>query len=144
MAALNAPGRKIPAAVCIQPALADATARLHLGYGRQNAGKATGAGFNAYPLRTSQAPWEVSGVELRGLGGRYPLASTQNHHLLEPGWDEMKLASEEAERREVIRHGTLDQYRKNPNFIQEAREKPAKDETLYPNHAYPGHAWGMS
>ncbi|HEX3553869.1 MAG TPA: TAT-variant-translocated molybdopterin oxidoreductase, partial [Thermoanaerobaculia bacterium] len=137
-------GRKVRAAVWIQPGLADDTALLHLGYGRQNAGKATGAGFNAYPLRTTQAPWSIPGVELRGLGGRYPLASTQNHHLLEPGWDEMKLASEEAERRKVIRHGTLDQFHKNPNFIQEAREKPAPDETLYPKHPYPGHAWGMS
>ncbi|HYX23181.1 MAG TPA: 4Fe-4S dicluster domain-containing protein, partial [Thermoanaerobaculia bacterium] len=137
-------GRKVRAAVWIQPGLADDTALLHLGYGRQNAGKATGAGFNAYPLRTSQAPWSIPGIELRSSGGRYPLASTQNHHLLEPGWDEMKLASEEAERREVIRHGTLDQFRRNPNFIQEARENPARDDTLYPNHAYTGHAWGMS
>jgi MoCo/4Fe-4S cofactor protein with predicted Tat translocation signal len=137
-------GRKIKAAVWIQPGLADDTALLHLGYGRQNAGKATGAGFDAYPLRSSQALWAASGVELKGLGGRYPLASTQNHHLLDPGWSEMELASQEAERRELIRHGTLEQYRRNPNFIQEAREKPADDDSMFARHPYPGHAWGMS
>ncbi|MEA2603617.1 MAG: hypothetical protein QOF89_4609 [Acidobacteriota bacterium] len=145
MAEVTVPGgRKIKAAVWIQPGVADDTAVLHLGYGRQNAGKATGLGFNAYPLRTRQALWALPGATLRSLGGRYPLASTQNHHLLDPGWDEMKLASEEAERREVIRHGTLEQFRQNPNFIQEAREKPAPDETLYPKVVYKGHAWGMS
>jgi MoCo/4Fe-4S cofactor protein with predicted Tat translocation signal len=144
MAEVTVANRKIQAAVWIQPGLADDTALLHLGYGRQNAGKATGAGFNAYPLRSSHALWEVSGVELRGLGGRYPLASTQNHHLLDPGWSEMKLASEEAEKRKLIRHGTLEQYRKNPNFIQEAREKPADDDSMFASHPYTGHAWGMS
>ncbi len=56
----------------------------------------------------------------------------------------MELASEEAEKRELIRHGTLEQYRKNPNFIAEAREKPGEDEQLFPRHPYEGHAWGMS
>jgi molybdopterin-containing oxidoreductase family iron-sulfur binding subunit len=144
MVEVTAGGRKIRAAVWIQPGVADDTAVLHLGYGRENAGKATGAGFNAYPLRTTQALWAIPGVELRGLGERYPLASTQNHHLLDPGWDEMKLASEEAERREVIRHGTLEQFRQDPGFIQKQREKPAADDTLYAAHTYPGHAWGMS
>ncbi len=144
MAEVTVAGRKIKAAVWIQPGLADDTVLLHLGYGRENAGKATGAGFNAYPLRTSQALWSVSGVELKGLGERYPLASTQNHHLLDPGWSEMKLASEEAEKRELIRHGTVEQYRKNPSFIAEAREKPAADESMFASHPYPGHAWGMS
>ncbi|HSS47794.1 MAG TPA: TAT-variant-translocated molybdopterin oxidoreductase [Thermoanaerobaculia bacterium] len=144
MAEVTVANRKIRAAVWIQPGVADDTALLHLGYGRENAGKATGAGFNAYPLRTSQALWSISGVELRGLGERYPLASTQNHHLLDPGWSEMELASREAERREVIRHGTLEQYRRNPNFIAEAREKPADDESMFARHPYPGHAWGMS
>ncbi|MFY9821137.1 MAG: TAT-variant-translocated molybdopterin oxidoreductase [Thermoanaerobaculia bacterium] len=147
MAEVTVPGgtsRTVKAAVWIQPGLADDTALLHLGYGRQNAGKATGAGFNAYPLRTAQALWSTSGVELKGLGERYPLASTQNHHLLDPGWKEMELASREAEKREVIRHGTLEQYRKNPNFIQEAREKPAADDSMFASHPYPGHAWGMS
>ncbi|HEX4963848.1 MAG TPA: TAT-variant-translocated molybdopterin oxidoreductase [Thermoanaerobaculia bacterium] len=144
MAEVSVAGRKVQAAVWIQPGLADDTALLHLGYGRQNAGKATGAGFDANPLRTTKALWAVAGPDLKGLGGRYPLASTQNHHLLEPGWSEMELASQEAERREVIRHGTLAQYRKNPAFIQEAREKPKADESMFASHPYTGHAWGMS
>ncbi len=142
MAEVTANGRKIQAAVWIQPGVADDTAVLHLGYGRQNAGKATGAGFNAYLLRTTTALWTIPGVTLRGLGQRYPLASTQNHHLLDPGWEEMEQASEEAERRELIRHGTLEQFRQDPEFILKKREIP--QETLYSKVEYKGHAWGMS
>ena len=40
-------------------------------------------GFNAYTLRTSGALWSESGLEIRKIGARYPLAATQLHHNME-------------------------------------------------------------
>ena len=47
------------------PGHADGVVTVHLGYGRTRAGRVgTGVGFNAYALRTSDAPW--FGAGLRG------------------------------------------------------------------------------
>ncbi|MES1240193.1 MAG: TAT-variant-translocated molybdopterin oxidoreductase [Acidobacteriota bacterium] len=144
MAEVTWNGRKVKAAVWVLPGQAEGTAELTLGYGRRRAGRATGLGFDAYPLRTTQALWNLPGAEIRPLGERYSFASTQNHHALESGAEEIPLAGNEAERRELIRTGTLEELRRHPDFIQEEREKPAPDETLYPPVEYKGHAWGMA
>ena len=39
--------------------------------------------FNVYRLRTSDAPWFGGGLEIAKTGGRYMLAQTQEHHLME-------------------------------------------------------------
>jgi molybdopterin-containing oxidoreductase family iron-sulfur binding subunit len=150
--------RKLQAAAWIQPGVADGVAILTLGYGRERASdRVTGQGFNAYLLRTSDALWTAPGVEIRGLGGRYVFASTQNHHTFNTGIkdvsqdgtisddSEMQVANEEAQRRHVIRVGTLREMRENPEFIQEHREKPEQDMSMYPGYDYKGkHAWGMA
>jgi MoCo/4Fe-4S cofactor protein with predicted Tat translocation signal len=144
MAEVSWNGRKIKAAVWVLPGQAEGTAELTLGYGRTRAGRATGLGFNAYALRTTQALWNLPGAEVRPLGERFSFASTQNHHALESGAREIELAGNEAERRELIRTGTLEELRRDPMFVQKEREKPAPDESLYPNYKYAGHAWGMA
>jgi MoCo/4Fe-4S cofactor protein with predicted Tat translocation signal len=135
--------RKLAAAVWILPGVAEDTALLTLGYGRRRAGKASGQGFDAYALRTSSALWAVPDVKVRSLGGEYILACTQNHHVLH-NVHEDALATEEAARRHIIRTGTLAAFRSDPQLIQKQREVPARDDTLYPNYKYEGHAWGMS
>jgi molybdopterin-containing oxidoreductase family iron-sulfur binding subunit len=151
-------GRKLRAAAWVQPGVARGVASLSLGYGRERAGEqASGLGFNAYALRTSDALWTAPGAEVRGLGGRYVFACTQNHHTLESGVQgisekgelsadsEMRLASEEAQKRHIIRVGTLREMREDPDFIKKDREKPAADLTMYPPYDYKGkHAWGMA
>jgi MoCo/4Fe-4S cofactor protein with predicted Tat translocation signal len=139
-------GRKIEkAAIWVLPGVAEDTALLTLGYGRELAGKATGLGFNAYPLRTTTALWGAPGVTLRGLGGQYIVACTQNHHAMRGKIEhEDEEATEQAKARHVIRSGTLAEFQQNPDFIKEEREAPAGDDTLYPNYKYDGHAWGMS
>ncbi len=141
---ITANGRKLKAAAWILPGQADGVATISLGYGRPRAGRATGLGFNAYELRTSDALWTVPGAEIRGLGGRYIFASTQNHHVLASGKEEIPLAGREAERRHLVRTGTVGQYQQDPNFIQAHREQPEPGETLYPQYKYEGHAWGMA
>jgi len=139
-------GRKLAkAAIWVLPGVAEDTAMLTLGYGRELAGKATGLGFNAYPLRTTAALWGAPGVTLRALGEQYIVACTQNHHAMRGTIEhEDEVATEQAKARHVIRGGTLAEFQRNPDFIKEEREAPAADETLYPPHKYEGHAWGMS
>ncbi|PYQ63048.1 MAG: hypothetical protein DMF53_11360, partial [Acidobacteria bacterium] len=136
-------------AVWVLPGVAEDTAVLHLGYGREAAGKASGMGFNAYPLRTSQALWAAPGLAVKGAGGRYIVACTQNHHAMRGVafrtiLHEDEEAAQQQEARHVIRTGTLAELQRDPQFIQKDREVPPRDETLYKNFEYNGHAWGMS
>jgi molybdopterin-containing oxidoreductase family iron-sulfur binding subunit len=154
-------GRTLRAAVWILPGMADGAATLSLGYGRERAGEndltreQAGRGFNAYVLRTSDALWNAPGVEIRGLGGRYVLASTQNHHLLLSGVQgirdgqisedsEMRQASEEAQTRDLIRVKTLREVQRSPDAAQDHREEPDEHMTMYPPYEYKGYAWGMA
>ena len=78
-------GRKIKAPVWMQPGHADDAITLHLGHGRQHAGHvAEGVGFNAYALRTADAPWFAGGLEAQLLSGMtHSLACTQMHQNME-------------------------------------------------------------
>ena len=139
-------GRKIATVpVWVLPGVAEDTAQLSFGYGRARAGKASGQGFDAYPLRTTTALWGGAGATLRSLGGQYIVACTQNHHAMRGTIvHEDEEAAEQAEARHVIRTGTLAEFQADPEFIKKDREAPPLNDTLYPNHKYEGHAWAMS
>src|SRR5215831_4370947 len=56
-------GRKLTAPVWVTPGHADGCATVHLGYGRARGGSVgAGLGFNAYAIRTSDAPWFGEGM----------------------------------------------------------------------------------
>jgi MoCo/4Fe-4S cofactor protein with predicted Tat translocation signal len=123
--------RSVRAPVWVLPGHADECLTVHLGYGRARAGKvATGIGFNAYRLQTSETPWCVAGVEVRRTGERYALASTQHHHNMEG--------------RRLVREATLEEYRRNPHFAHEGEHAPPPELSLYPPVAYEGYSWGMT
>jgi MoCo/4Fe-4S cofactor protein with predicted Tat translocation signal len=124
-------GRTVKAPVWIMPAHPADSVTVHLGYGRTRGGRvANGAGFNAYLLRTSAAPWFGDGLEIRRTGGVYPLACTQNHWAMEG--------------RRPVRSGTVAEYRADPEFVRKMGEDPPKSLTLYPPVNYEGYAWGMA
>ncbi|MBI3952131.1 MAG: TAT-variant-translocated molybdopterin oxidoreductase [Acidobacteria bacterium] len=128
---LHYDGRTVQAPVWIMPGQANETVTVHLGYGRTRAGHVgTNVGFNAYAIRTSNALWFSAGPQIIKTGDQYDLASTQHHHSLEG--------------RNVVRVGTIEEYRRNPNFAKEMGEDPPRDLTLYPNYQYEGYAWGMA
>ena len=132
---LDYSGYKVTAPVFIQPGHPDNVVTVHLGYGRTVAGKVgTNAGFNAYSIRTSDAPWFGSGLQVSKTGGTYSLATTQSHHLLD---------TEEVGERDIVRSGTLEEYKKRPSLAPETAEK-GEQPSLYPAFAYEGYAWGMS
>ena len=124
-------GRNVKAGVWIVPGHAADSVTIHLGYGRRRAGHAaSGAGFNAYRLRTAAAPWIGAGLAIRKTGGVYPLSSTQEHWRMEG--------------RHPVRAGTVAEYKADPDFAQKMEELPAKAFSLYPEVKYEGHAWGMA
>jgi MoCo/4Fe-4S cofactor protein with predicted Tat translocation signal len=108
---------------------------VFFGYGRKMAGSVGNAtkeseAFNAFLLRTSDAPWFGNGLEMTTTGENYPLATTQEHHLMEG--------------RNPVRVATLEQYKNEPRVIDEQGEKPPKTLTMYPEHVYDGNKWGMA
>jgi molybdopterin-containing oxidoreductase family iron-sulfur binding subunit len=116
--------------VWIVPGHAADAATLHLGYGRTHGRVARGVGVDVAPLRTSGAPAILRDVVVRATGERVVLATTQDHQTMEG--------------RPLVRTATLAQWREHPDFAQHLEETPARDDTLYPDVAYPGHAWGMT
>ena len=123
--------RSVRAPVWITPGHAPDSVTVHLGYGRVRGGQAaTGAGFNAYVLRTSTSPWLGTGLEVRKTGERYQLASTQDHFSMEG--------------RELVRSATLEEYRAHPDFAHPADSETPRDLTMYADHPYPNYAWGLA
>ncbi len=127
---LRANGRSVRMPVLIVPGHAADTVTVHFGYGRRRAGRVgTGVGFDAYPLRTSDAPWTTRG-EIVKTGERYDLATTQNHFLME--------------NRNVVRVATVEEYKREPEIISHMGHTPPKTMTLYPEYQYTGNRWGMA
>ena len=108
---------------------------VFFGYGQKQAGRVaravgTAEQFNVYPLRTSDAPWFGRGLEIAKVGNNYPIASTQEHHLMEG--------------RAPVRVATLDAFKAKPAIIHEMGHTPPRSLTLYPEHEYNGYKWGMA
>jgi len=134
---LSFQGRTVAAPVWILPGQPDNTVTVHLGYGRWRAGRSgTGTeekpvGFNAYAIRPSGALWSGTGLQVAKTGGTYQIATTQLHHLME--------------NRDLVRAGSVEDYKKNPSFAPEEKHEPGKDMTMYPNYDYSKeYAWGMA
>ncbi len=137
---LSVGGREIEAAACVMPGQPANSVALTLGYGRSAAGGVgNGAGFDAYRLRSSDHYHFANGLEIKKTGGRYPLAGTQDHYLIDP-----KGAAERDRRAGILaREGSLAQYKKEPGFARAQDHHPPLL-SLWKEHAYEGHRWGMS
>lgn len=150
-------GRTLRVPVTALPGQPDRCITLYFGYGSDVTGfVGRGTGFDVYGFRTSDAPWFLSGVEIRKTGERYPLATTQHHHLLNP---------EVIGERHLIREGTLAELRAHPDHppfvhpqhgaVEAADRQTDADEggleqdigvehpSLYPEWNYDGYRWGM-
>lgn len=133
MVELKYQGRTIAAPVWIMPGHANESATVHLGYGRTRAGNVGNeVGFNAYLLRTSNAPDGGPGLDIQKAGGSHKFATTQHTQTME--------------NRELVRVATLDEYKKNPQYVTEGEEKKPLPQymTLYPDYRYEGYKWGMT
>ena len=140
---LSLDGRETPMPVWVMPGQADYCVTLTLGYGRKHAGRVgTGAGFNAYRLRTAAGMSHASGATAGPAFSTYALACVQDHH----GLDVEKMAREGVQERlpQLYREGTLEEYRAHPDFAKERVEMlPLR--SSWDEHSYAeGHQWGMS
>jgi molybdopterin-containing oxidoreductase family iron-sulfur binding subunit len=110
---------KIP--VNIQPGCTDKTITIELGYGRKNSGTvAEGVGFNANILQSPDSNisnWIISPVEVKKSGGSYPIAVTQEFHAYDKG-----ILKDAAQKRSIIKEGTVEQYKKNLRILNYYRE----------------------
>jgi len=125
-------GRTLKAPVWVLPGQVNGAATLFLGFGRTRAGRTgDGIGFNPYGIRTAQGLWSSTGLEVKKLPEKYEFALIHDQHALDT-------------RREIIHHGTLEEYKKDPAAVHEGYEPPARGLTLYPEWKYEGYAWGMA
>lgn len=153
---LTVNGRTITGPVHIQPGLSNYTVVVPLGYGRTQSGHiGTGTGFNAYPLRTSDALAFATGAKLADTGKRMKLANTQEHWSME-GRDIVREANLEGEQgyahnANFVRENTIDSH--SPPVLGEDVNMPLKDvatttprgNSLYETPDFKGiHQWGMS
>ncbi len=156
-------GRSVVVPVLMVPGHANDSVTVHLGSGRRaEAGRsAAGVGFNAYALRTSDAPFSAPGLEIKKTGGMYDICVTKVHNiehrgayaqrdLERPEFDSQgtySLAGHEALERSIIRYATVDEAEKTPGYAHEGAsgtlvnkvgynpqgESPKHEESFYPD-----------
>ncbi|HEX7469231.1 MAG TPA: TAT-variant-translocated molybdopterin oxidoreductase [Verrucomicrobiae bacterium] len=131
-------GKTVNGPIWIQPGMAENVIGLALGYGREKAGRVgSGAGFNAYKLRTAAAQNFAVGATIKNLGKTFPLSCTQDHWSMEG--------------RPVIREANLEQFKKHADFAEkmDAPLPPGGNRSFYPNPLDEAkktahHQWGMA
>lgn len=131
--------------VLLQPAMAEETIAIAVGYGRTNVGKAgNGVGVNAYPLVTianASMKYYTAATVSKTVEDDYPLAATQTHHTMMG--------------REIVKETTLSAWLKdakagNPEEMIETPygKKKVEDVDLWASQKNPGfdrpnHSWGL-
>jgi molybdopterin-containing oxidoreductase family iron-sulfur binding subunit len=150
------------------PGHPDGCATLHLGYGRERAGKVgSKTGFDFYKLWSASAPFHDVGLSLHATSETFTLACTQGYNPME--------AAHEARGRSLVRAGVWDQGTGKVKFTEEQkrifeefdtgalprtaldrerfdelpeeeqeREKRRVGLTMYDPHPSDGYKWGMS
>jgi len=145
---------RVKAPVIVAPGHPDNSVTVYLGYGREVGRVAGGAGFNAYLIRNTWAPFYATGG-IKKIEGKWGIAITKSHYqdhrgstFGQQGNGNNSLEADEAiGERGIIRYATLDEYKANPNFAHEGegRDTPTLDTSMFPNWAYnEANAWGMS
>ena len=125
---------KLP--VTIVPGHPENSVTAFYGYGRPVVGRVGKAHdddareFNVLRLRTSDAPYFGTGLEIAKTGSRYLIARTQEHHLMEG--------------RNPVRATTLSEFQKSPEVISHMGHTPPRTMTMIPEWEYNGYKWGMA
>jgi len=131
---------KLP--VVLQPGMADKVVAVELGYGRKTAGDVGNDVGTDVNFLLSKNPdfsqWIFTGVQVAKADGKHKLATTQEHHML----DETRI-KDIHKTRNIIQEGTVDEYKKNPEFLKEEHEE-AKLISVNPVKEYKDVKWAMS
>ena len=125
---------RVRGAAWILPGHADDCVTIHLGYGRTPRRQSREPTLASMPIciRTADASvGKAPDCKFAKPAIQYPLACTQFHHLMEG--------------RQLVRAGTLEEFRKNPEFRSgHGRTTGSARGSLYPGFKYEGNAWGMA
>jgi molybdopterin-containing oxidoreductase family iron-sulfur binding subunit len=136
---IRANGKDLLIPAFVVPGQAAGSIALALGWGRTAAGRVgTGIGVDVNVLRTNDHPWRAEGEVTRVHGSRV-LATTQDHHIV----DALGKKEEAIRAEELIRTGTLSEFKAHPEFAKEMVELPP-EAPLWKPHEYNGHKWGMA
>jgi molybdopterin-containing oxidoreductase family iron-sulfur binding subunit len=146
LATISVNGKTLTLPVMVQPGQPQGTIGIALGYGRTKAGRvADGIGANAYPLVTmvnGSLSYAATGVQFTITDEHYQLAQTQTQNTY-------------MGRKSVIQETTLTEF--NDGTYEKEKFRPAintwqedshkidpEKMTLWKNHEYRGHHWGMA
>jgi len=133
---------KLP--VFVVPGHAEGSFTVNLGYGRSKAkgGVVAGAvGTNLASLRRWNQASIYTGIEAIGTSEPYRLATTQDHFAL----DEMGMAEQAKRSPQLVREGTLEEYKKDASFTARTVEKHFDNESLWKEPKVDeNHKWGMT
>ena len=151
---LSVGGGRVKAPVIVAPGHPDNSVTVYLGYGREFAGRVgSGAGFNAYLIRNTWAPFNATGG-IKKVDGKWGIAITKSHYQDhrserfsgEGNGTHSLEANEALGPRGIIRYATLEEYKANPNFAHEGEghDTPNMGTSLFPNWTYTENKWGMS
>ncbi len=112
-------GASVEVAAWMLPGHAEGCASIALGYGRgEVAGRiAAGAGFNAYPLRTTAAPG-MAFATVSKTGGSYAFAHTQDHGATDALIADVPSDGIQARLPSLVRESSLANYRSHPDFAR--------------------------
>ncbi len=122
----------VEAPVCIVPGQAAGVLTVHLGYGTTRAGNGLGLGFNASMLQNAGRLWLSEDITITKTVKKEPLAVTQHDGTLNDD-------------RQLLRHGDVARYIRDPQFARDAVRAPQDRETLYKPQEHLGgtYQWAM-
>lgn len=143
LAALRWNGVTMDIPVWITPGQADFSVTIELGYGRTHCGRiGDNVGVNAYRWRIRKRAWSGLGGVMTNTGRRTKLAGIQEHN----GMNGDALADRGVQDRlpMIIREATLEEYRKHPEFAEEAVEHPPLVSLWEEKQYTESPQWGMS
>ncbi len=136
---ITANGKDLVIPAFVVPGQAEGSVAVALGWGRTIAGRiGTGIGVDVNALRRNDTPWRCEATLSRSSGSR-ALATTQDHHVVDALGKKEELIRAE----ELIRTGTLEEFKASPEFAKEMVHLPP-DAPLWKAHEYNGHKWGMA
>jgi molybdopterin-containing oxidoreductase family iron-sulfur binding subunit len=131
------------------PGHAEGNVSLALGYGRSAAGKVGGSerdqvspvGVNAYTLRTVKGYHTAAGASVQASNAELPrLSVTTDIHAIDT------LGREGIEERmpALVREATLEEFRKDPHFVDKKVEHPPLLNLWVDPVSYENRKWGMA
>ncbi len=134
---VKAGNRSVRGQVWVQPGHPDDVATLHLGYGRTRSGHVgNGTGFNAYMVRTSDAPTFAGGASITRTGKGAQFARTELHQVMTE------------EERPLARLFKLEDFKaKSADELHHLPYAHVPKDTIFPNYPYKGYkdaAWAMA